>query len=201
MILKRFMQALLLLITLAVVTLIFSIRFTEAVTTPYEAIASQEEGYTVIRILPVREVAPAPAMEEAEMRVFEEPSEADPLYTEEELEYMAIVIYQESGSDSISDETRIMVGNVVLNRVADERFPDTIYDVLTQRSQYGRFHWTGIVWPEQAEHEPEAVERAYDCARRVLEGEKILPDTAVWQAEFIQGNMIEVFQDGIYFCS
>ena len=81
-------------------------------------------------------------------------------YTDEELELLACVIYCEAGSDSISDETRRMVGEVVLNRVADDRYPDTILEVLTQRSQYGRFHWTGVVWPSRATKEKEAVERA-----------------------------------------
>lgn len=123
-------------------------------------------------------------------------------YMEEELEMLALVIYQEAGSNSCSDETRMMVGQVVLNRVADSRFPDNIADVLTQKSQYGRLHWTGLVWPERASRdtETEAVERAYKCAERVLEGEKLLPDDVVWQAEFAQGKEIVANQDGFYFC-
>lgn len=68
----------------------------------------------------------------------------------EDLEMLACVIYQEAGGDECSDECRIDVGDVVLNRVADSRFPDTLEGVLTQRGQYGRFSTTGIVWPERA---------------------------------------------------
>lgn len=121
-------------------------------------------------------------------------------YTEAELEMMALVIYQEAGSDSCSDETRIMVGNVVMNRVADSRFPNTIEEVLLQKAQYGRLHWTGLVWADRAEHEPEAVERAYRCAERVLNGEKLLPDDCVWQAEFRQGSEVVAESAGFYFC-
>lgn len=121
-------------------------------------------------------------------------------YTESELEMMALVIYQESGSDSCSDETRIMVGNVVMNRVADSRFPNTIEEVLLQKAQYGRLHWTGLVWPERSSNEPEAVERAYKCAERVLNGEKLLPDDCVWQAEFRQGSEVVAESAGFYFC-
>ena len=123
-------------------------------------------------------------------------------YTEAELEMMALVIYQEAGSDSCSDETRIMVGNVVMNRVADSRFPNTIEEVLLQKAQYGRLHWTGLVWPERASHdtETEAVERAYKCAEMVLEGEKLLPDDCIWQAEFVQGKEVVAHSDGFYFC-
>lgn len=126
----------------------------------------------------------------------------EPAYTEAELEALAIVIYQEAGGDACSDETRIMVGNVVMNRVADERFPNTIEEVLLAKQQYGRLYWTGLVWPERASQsiEVHAVQRAYDCAERVLNGERLLPDDVIWQAEFIQGTEIVAHQDGFYFC-
>lgn len=125
-----------------------------------------------------------------------------PTYTDAELEALALVIYQEAGGDACSDETRIMVGNVVMNRVADERFPDTIEEVLLQKQQYGRLYWTGLVWPERASQsvEAHAVDRAYECAERVLNGERLLPEDVIWQAEFVQGTEIVAHQDGFYFC-
>lgn len=125
-----------------------------------------------------------------------------PTYTEEELEALALVIYQEAGADYCSDETRMMVGTVVMNRVADSRFPDTIHGVLTQKAQYGRLYWTGLVWPERASRaaESHAVERAYQCAERILNGERALPEGVVFQSEFIQGTEIVAFRDGMYFC-
>lgn len=131
-----------------------------------------------------------------------EPTETQPPYTEEELEMLAIVIYQEAGADNCSDETRLMVGTVVMNRIADDRFPDTMYEVLTQESQYGRLHWTGIVWPDRVSdpYEAHAVERAYAIAERILLGERALPEDVVWQAEFKQGTEVVAFQDGMYFC-
>ena len=102
----------------------------------------------------------------------------EPPYTSDELEMMALVIYQEAGSDACSDETRLMVGTVVMNRVEDERFPNTIYEVLTQKRQYGLLHWTGLVWPKRANNpvEAHAVARAYECAKRILLGERLLPE-------------------------
>lgn len=131
-----------------------------------------------------------------------EPAETEPTYTDEELEMLALVIYQEAGSDSCSDETRLMVGTVVMNRVADPRFPDTMYEVLTAKRQYGMLHWTGIVWPDRANHPTEAaaVERAYAIAERILLGERTLPEDVVWQAEFRQGTEVVAYSDGIYFC-
>lgn len=127
-----------------------------------------------------------------------EEAEAAP-YTEWELEMLACTIYCEAGGDACTDETRRMVGEVILNRVADPRFPSSIEGVLTQKSQYGRFHWTGVVWPSRAAHEPEAVERAYRCADLVFTQERLLPGDVVFQAEFIQGE-VAAQAPGFYFC-
>lgn len=129
-------------------------------------------------------------------------AETEPSYTADELEMLALVIYQEAGGDACSDETRLMVGTVVMNRVADNRFPNTIYEVLTQETQYGALHWTGLVWPDRANNpnEARAVERAYECAERILLGERVLPSDVVWQAKFIQGTEVVAYQDGMYFC-
>ena len=120
----------------------------------------------------------------------------------QDVEYLAIAIYCEAGADSISDETRYMVGDVILNRVADERFPDTIYDVLTQKAQYGRFYLTGIVWPDRAENacEAHAVARAREIAYNLLTGthSELFGEGYIWQAEFKQGKG-GVVRDGIFF--
>lgn len=136
---------------------------------------------------------------EAEAETEAEEAEAAPACTDEERELLACAIYCEAGGDACTDETRRMVGEVILNRVADPRFPDTIADVLTQKSQYGRFHWTGVVWPSRAAHEPEAVERAYRCAEAVLTEPRLLPEDVVFQAEFVQGEIVAQ-APGYYFC-
>ena len=132
-----------------------------------------------------------------------EPAETEPSYTAEDLEALALAIYQEAGSDKCSDETRLMVGTVVLNRVADERFPDSIEEVLLQERQYGRLHWTGLVWPERAKYpsEAHAVERAYNLAEDLLIGAvvDVLPADVVFQSEYIQGEIVAV-SDGFFFC-
>ena len=124
------------------------------------------------------------------------------VYSAEDLETLALVIYQEAGGDDCSDETRLMIGTVVLNRVADDRYPDTIADVATEYRQYGRLYWTGLKWPKRAEkaEEAHAVKRAYDCATRLLDGYRALPADVIFQAEFPQGTEVVVQQDGFYFC-
>lgn len=49
-------------------------------------------------------------------------------YDEEELYWLSRIIYAEAGAEPF--EGMIAVGNVVLNRVASEEFPDTVYDVI-----------------------------------------------------------------------
>lgn len=157
-----------------------------------EAVKAQPLVY--IETLP--EIEEALVIEEAP-----EPIEEPASYTDAELEMLALVIYQEAGGDACSDDTRLKVGTVVMNRVADSRFPDSIYEVLTQEGQYGRLYWTGLVWPERASlpGEAHAVERAYDCAERILEGERLLPEDVIFQSEYIMGEIVAE-QDGFYFC-
>ena len=117
---------------------------------------------------------------------------------EQELEWLACVIFQEAGGDECTDLCRYYVGDVVLNRIMDNRFPSTMYEVLTQKYQYGRYYWTGIVWPKRVNNPNEAyaVERAYRIARDLLEGNhsELYGQGYVWQASFIQGK------DNIYLC-
>lgn len=125
-------------------------------------------------------------------------------YTEEELEILSLIIFQEAGGDAMSDECRQMVGEVFLNRVASRKYPNTFYEVATQNAQYGRLSWTGIVWPERASkpEESHAVQRAYDMAEALLSGTvtRLLPEDVVFQSEYIQGTEIVVEVDGFYFC-
>ena len=159
------------------------------------------------------------SFKEAALEVFKIPDAQDPAAENEspeldsatetpqhvdewELEMMACLIYIEAGGDACSDETRLGVGNVALNRVADDRFPDDLESVLLQDGQYNTFSWTGIVWPERSKTDVEqhAVDRAYDCARRLLEGERVFDETVVWQSGVPQGVEVVAYQDGIYFC-
>ena len=126
----------------------------------------------------------------------------DKTYTDEELEILALIVYQEAGEDRVSDDTRRLVAQVFLNRVNDSRFPDSFYEVATAERQYGRLYWTGIVWPDRASSQVEAhaVERAYKIAQEVLESDKpVCPEDVIFQAEFVQGDIYSE-QDGMYFC-
>lgn len=140
--------------------------------------------------------------EPAEPTEMTEETEATLPYDEDELEMLALVIYQEAGGNMYCDECRRRVADVVLNRVADSRFPSTTYGVLTQPKQYGRLSQTGLVWPERALYptEANAVERAYTIAEQVLLGwhSELYGEGYIWQAEFKQGRDI-IYCCGHYF--
>lgn len=86
---------------------------------------TEEEG-----VLAIKE---AVEMEE-EVEEEEEEKEKAP-YSEEELKYMASIIYCEAGNQPYAG--KLAVGIVVKNRMESSRFPNSIKGVLTQRGQFG----------------------------------------------------------------
>lgn len=136
-----------------------------------------------------------PSTETIEETTVTEPStEINP----NDLEMLACVIYQEAGADYICDNCRKYVGDIVLNRVNSENFPNTIYEVLTAPGQYGNYSKTGVIWPARASYESErhAVERAYRIAAELLSGNhsELYGNGYIWQAGFVQGT------DGFWCC-
>ena len=61
----------------------------------------------------------------------------DAFYNQDDLFWMSRVIYAESGNQPL--EGKMAVGNVVLNRVANPIFPNTIHGVLAQKSQFSTY--------------------------------------------------------------
>ena len=55
-------------------------------------------------------------------------------YTDEDIRILATAVYYEAGSTT--DQLREYVAQVVLNRVGDSRFPNSIRGVITQPGQY-----------------------------------------------------------------
>ena len=58
----------------------------------------------------------------------------DSYYDADALYWLSRIIYAESGDQIL--EGKIAVGNVVMNRVKNPEFPNTIYDVLNQKNQF-----------------------------------------------------------------
>lgn len=89
-------------------------------------------------------------------------------------------------------DMKISVGSVVLNRVADDRFPDTIAEVIFQPGQYS-CTWDGNFYREPSEETIEAAEY-------LLEHGSQIDESVVWQAEFPQGNGTYDQIGNMYFC-
>lgn len=58
-------------------------------------------------------------------------------YTDEDLYYLAKIVTVESGDQSA--EMALAIANTVLNRVKDDRFPNTVKDVIFQIDRYVQF--------------------------------------------------------------
>ena len=67
----------------------------------------------------------------------------DEVYAPEDLRWLSHIIHAEAGNQSM--EGQICVGNVVLNRVADERFPDTVEAVIFSPNQFCPVK-SGTIW-------------------------------------------------------
>ena len=187
-----------------VLLLIFSVMvLTSAAKNGSNSETSQQSGTTVTSAFSsLTEITKMETIAETTTTEPEVVRTTEPDISDSDVELLAIAIYKEAGADDISDETRFMVGDVILNRVDSEYFPNTIYDVLMQPGQYNTFSWEGIHWPEQdysrANHN--AIDRAMDISRRLLSGEhsELYGRGYIWQAEFEQGTDI-IYRDGIYF--
>ena len=111
---------------------------------------------------------------------------------DDDLMLLARIVQNEAGSYYCSDEHQRAVASVVINRVNDPRFPDSIYGVISQG-------WNGECPVQYAVGSPERFfslepsERALANAAYVLEYGSTV-DSAIWQAEFVQGEIVAVFQ-------
>lgn len=122
-------------------------------------------------------------------------TEAERTYTENDLYVLSHIISAEAGN--CSEDMMLSVGSVVLNRVADDRFPDTIEEVVFQAGQYSPT-WNGSYYNEPTEG-------AIEVAKTLLEEGTQIDASVVWQAEFPQGlgvyDTIESpFGTTMYFC-
>ena len=114
--------------------------------------------------------------------------QSDPAYAyaqEDEIDsndlyILSHIINAEAGDDNCSHDLRIAVGSVVLNRVADPDFPDTIHDVVFDEGQYEPT-WNGG-------YEKLPSEDSIETAKFLLENGSQIPANCVYQANFEQGS-------------
>lgn len=108
-------------------------------------------------------------------------------YTEEEFLLLAKLIDCEA-SDICTDEHKMWVGQVVLNRVKNNRFPNDLKGTIYQKDpiQYA-CAYNGVL----EKNIPS--ERSKQAARKLLNGTKVCSEEVIWQSEFKQGEVIKKF--------
>lgn len=110
-------------------------------------------------------------------------TEAEKAYTDDDLYCLAHIINAEAGDNNCTHEHRVAVGSVVLNRVADDDFPDTIREVVFQTEP--SLQYSPIV---NGSFEKEPSQDSWDTAEFLLENGSQIPKDCIWQAEFKQGS-------------
>ncbi|MCR5576428.1 MAG: cell wall hydrolase, partial [Oscillospiraceae bacterium] len=114
----------------------------------------------------------------------------------DDLLLLARVIDCEAGSDWLTDDFRLCVGEVVLNRVASPEFPDTLREVVYQRGQYGVVNSARFSGAPRRD--------CVDAALRLLQGERRMVPAVVFQSDSLQGELFTMYSDrrlgNTYFC-
>lgn len=120
-------------------------------------------------------------------------TETERSYSDDDLWYLSRVIQAESGY--CQREMMEGVGSVVLNRRDDERFPNTIPEVIQQPGQYSTLGWLSSQVP---------TDEVMDVAIDLLENGSKFPPEVVWQANFPQGSgvyqTLSTSYSTMYFC-
>lgn len=114
---------------------------------------------------------------------------------EEYFELMCHIVYAEAGIDKCTFMERCYVANVIENRIASNRFPNNIYDVIYSPGQYAPVINGSIDnTPSQ-----EVIDQVESYLRGHVDTE--MPDYVVFQALFEQGSGTwKVLSSGHYFC-
>lgn len=115
---------------------------------------------------------------------------ANNAYDENDLYILSHVICGEA--EGCSADMKKSVGSVVLNRVEDDRFPDTIAEVVFQEGQYS-CTWDGNYYREPSDE-------TINIAKDLLENGSAIDTCVVWQAEFPQGVGVYDIIGNMYFC-
>ena len=134
----------------------------------------------------------APAEPEATPEPTPEPTptpEPAPSYTDDDLYWLSHVVFAEAGCDWFPDWVQRDVASVVLNRVNDPRYPDTIKDVIFDPYQYSCVD-NGSIYSTPTQ-------QCIDNARYVLENGSTLPSSVIGQSAYAWGPVYKSYYDSI----
>lgn len=155
---------------------------------PLAAGVLAEDGVVLVPLRPLAEVLGVPVLWDGAAQTVrlstagEALSEPVPAgYSQEDLYWLARIISAESQGES--QEGKLAVGTVVLNRVQSPDFPDTIYDVIFDPRWGGQFEpaRNGTIYQAPTEESLEA-------ARLCLQGARAAGDSLYFLAPSLTDN-------------
>lgn len=137
---------------------------TETTTTKIETTTTESQTIAVVTDPITEPPAPEPVTESPAPEPYVEPAPqpepemaTDLPVTEYERILLCNVVAREYGSDWVSVAEKAKVVAVVMNRVADSRYPNTIEGVLTQPYQFSGYYACNYEWANVTESVREAV--------------------------------------------
>ena len=112
--------------------------------------------------------------------------------TEEEIDLLAKILWVEARGESEDGQKAVV--EVVFNRMVSEKFPDTLYDVLSQKKPVQFASW-------KLRDKAEPTEKEYTSIRAVLNGETsvVREDTVYFATKKLTRNL-DIKIGGHYFC-
>ena len=100
---------------------------------------------------------------------------------------IATVVYNEAWG-GCSDRHRELVAAVICNRVASDKFPNSVYDVVVQRGQYHpSYADPNSYYGKRARENAEVWATCQEIAAKALNGEVDCDSNVLYQANFTQG--------------
>ena len=111
-------------------------------------------------------------------------------YSDEDIRILTTTVFHEAGHTT--EQLRQYVAQVVLNRVEDSRFPDTVKGVITQPGQYSTKYAT--VEAANAIQATDSKNGTYyygiceDSVKAAMMGQVEMPRNVLYQANFSQGQ-------------
>lgn len=111
-------------------------------------------------------------------------------YSDEDIRILTTTVLHEAGHTT--EQLRQYVAQVVLNRVEDSRFPDTVKGVITQPGQYSTKYAT--VEAANAIQATDSKNGTYyygiceDSVKAAMMGQVEMPSNVLYQANFSQGK-------------
>lgn len=111
-------------------------------------------------------------------------------YSDEDILILTTTVFHEAGHTT--EQLRQYVAQVVLNRVEDSRFPDTVKGVITQPGQYSTKYAT--VEAANAIQATDSKNGTYyygiceDSVKAAMMGQVEMPSNVLYQANFSQGK-------------